>query len=460
MQDRFDRTLARLTDGRPDCRVLLAVSGGIDSMTMADLFVHSALRLPLAVAHFNFHLRGSDSDGDEAFVAAWCASHGVTFFRHEADTTGYAAAHGLSVEMAARELRYAWFAELCREQGFTHMAVAHNLDDNAETLLLHLLRGTGMRGLSGMREDGPLPGAAAVDTAGGSVGPEGVRLIRPLLDFSRREIEAYAVRAGVPFRVDATNADVSIARNRLRHKVFPQLAQINPSFLRTFQTEMQRFGEAGQILDSVFAAGRADVASERDGVLCIDIQALRRKGQCVWWLYRLLEGYGFNADQLVAIERSLDALSGREFLSATHRLVKDRRELRVYPLAVGPDDLTGLLDVRTFTVMPGFDPRQKPEDVLFVDADLVRLPLSARPPHDGDRFRPFGMHRGTKLLSDFFTDLKLDVEQKRREVVVTTTDEKGDEIIVALLGRRIDDRFKITAQTRSVAAISRIVGKV
>ena len=448
MQDRFDRTLARLTDGRPDCRVLLAVSGGIDSMTMADLFVHSALRLPLAVAHFNFHLRGSDSDGDEAFVAAWCASHGVTFFRHEADTSGYAAEHGLSVEMAARELRYAWFADLCREEGFTHLAVAHNLDDNAETLLLHLLRGTGMRGLSGMREDGPLPGA------------EGVRLIRPLLDFSRREIEAYAVRAGVPFRVDATNADVSIARNRLRHEVFPQLAQINPSFLRTFQTEMRHFGEAGQILDSVFAAGRADVASEREGVLCIDIQALRRKGQCGWWLYRLLEGYGFNADQLVAIERSLDALSGREFLSATHRLVKDRRELRVYPLAVGPDDLTGLLDVRTFAVMPGFDPRQKPEDVLFVDADLVRLPLSARSPRDGDRFRPFGMHRGTKLLSDFFTDLKLDVEQKRREIVVTTTNEKGDEIIVALLGRRIDDRFKITVQTLTVAAISRIVGKV
>ena len=448
MQDRFDRTLARLTDGRPDCRVLLAVSGGIDSMTMADLFVHSALRLPLAVAHFNFQLRGADSDGDEAFVAEWCASHGVTFFQHAESAASYATERGLSVEMAARELRYAWFAELCREQGFTHLAIAHNLDDNAETLLLHLLRGTGMRGLCGIREDGPLPGAD------GASGSEGVRLIRPLLDFSRREIEAYAVRTGVPFRVDATNADTSIARNRLRHEVFPQLAKINPSFLRTFQTEMRHFGEAEQILDAVFEAGRADVASERDGVLCIDIQALRRKGQCGWWLYRLMEGYGFNADQLAAIERSLEGLSGREFLSATHRVVKDRRELRVYPLSLGPDDLTGLLDVRTFTVMPGFDPKQKPEDVLFVDADLVRLPLSARPPKDGDRFRPFGMHRGTKLLSDFFTDLKLDVVQKRREVVVTTINEKGDEVIVAILGRRIDDRFKITAQTRSVAAIS------
>lgn len=449
MQDRFDAALGRLISGRPDCRVLLAVSGGIDSMTMADLFLNSALRLPLAVAHFNFHLRGGESDGDERFVAAWCSAHGVPFFLQEADTAAYAAEHGLSVEMAARRLRYDWFATLCREQGFTHLAVAHNLDDNAETLLLHLLRGTGLRGLTGIRETMPLHGA---DDASGSAC---VQLIRPLLDFSRREIEAYAVRAGVEFRVDATNADVSIARNRLRHEVFPQLAQINPAFLRTLQTEMRHFGQAEQLLDAVFATGRDEVCTESDGVLCIDIPALRRKEQCGWWLYRLLEGCGFNADQLGQIECSLDALSGKTFLSATHRLVKDRRELRVYPLSLpGSADLTDRLDVRTFAVMPGFDPKQKPDDVLFVDADKVRLPLAARPPREGDRFRPFGMRRGTKLLSDFFTDLKLDVEQKRHEVVVTMQNENGDEIIVAILGRRIDDRFRITAATREVVAIS------
>ena len=444
MQDRFDKVLGRLTSGRPDCRILLAVSGGIDSMTMAGLFLNSALRLSFAVAHFNFRLRGADSDGDEALVRDWCRQQGVAFFRQEADARAFAAAQGLSVEMAARRLRYDWFAQLCRDEGFTHLAVAHNLDDRAETLLLHLLRGTGERGLAGIRADVPLPGSGD--------GPGRVRLIRPLLDFSRREIEAFALRAGVPFRIDATNADTAIPRNRIRHEVFPQLAQINPSFLRTFQTEMRHFGEAEQILDEVFAAGRADICSERDGVLCIDIPALRRKGQCGWWLYRLLEGCGFNADQLGQIERSLDALSGKTFLSATHRLVKDRRELRVYPLSLpGSADLTDRLDVRTFAVFAGFDPQQKPDDVLFVDADLVRLPLSARPPRAGDRF---GMHRGSKLLSDFFTDLKLDVAQKQREVVVTMQNENGDEVIVAILGRRIDDRFKITARTRSVAALS------
>ena len=452
MQERFDSTLARLWADGTGGRVLLAVSGGIDSMTMADLFLHSALRPSLAVAHFNFHLRGADSDGDEALVRDWCEKHRVPFFRQEADTLVYAREHGLSIEMTDGRNGYlvaenaaslaVRLAALCREHGFTHLAVAHNLDDNAETLLLHLLRGTGLRGLCGIRDNVPLPGA------------EGVRLIRPLLGFSRKEIEAYAVREGVSFRIDATNADVAYARNRIRNRVFPELAAINPSFLQTFGREMRQFREAEQLLDAVFEAGRGEISRVQDGVLYLDIPALQQKAQRGWWLYKLLEGCGFNADQLAQIEAALDAQSGREFLSLTHRLVKDRRELRVYPLS--QDNLTARLDVRTFSVTPGFDPKQKPDDVLFVDADKVRLPLAARPPKEGDRFRPFGMHSGSKLLSDFFTDLKLDVAQKEREVVVTTRNENGDEVIVAILGRRIDDRFKITPQTRTVAAISRI----
>ena len=446
MQDRFDSALARLLAGSSGGRVLLAVSGGIDSMTMADLFLHSALRPLLAVAHVNFQLRGADSDGDEAFVRQWCDAHGVAFRVKRVETFPYASDRGISIEMAARELRYAWFAELCREEGFDFLAVAHNLDDNAETLLLHLLRGTGLRGLSGMRASAPLPGA------------EGVRIIRPLLDFSREEIEAYAVRAGVAFRVDATNTDTTIARNRIRHAVFPQLAAVNPSFRQTFRREMRHFAQAEALLDQAFEVARQSLCREQDGVLHIDIPALLQQQEPGWWLWRLLEDFGFNTAQLEQIEASLNAQSGKEFLSPTHRLVKDRYELRVYPLPVpGDADLTERLDVRTFVVTPDFDPKRKPEDVLFIDADKVQLPLSARPPKPGDRFRPFGMKGGSRLLSDFFTDLKLDVEQKRRAVVVTTTDKNGDEVIVAILGRRIDDRFKVTAGTRNVAAISSLL---
>lgn len=440
MQGRFDTALAALLSGRTGARVLAAVSGGIDSMTMARLFHDSALRPSIAVAHVNFQLRGADSDGDAELVRGWCEANGVPFFCKRVETFQHASDRGISIEMAARELRYAWFAELCREEGFAFLAVAHNLDDNAETLLLHLLRGTGLRGLSGIRESAPLPGA------------EGVRIIRPLLDFTRQEIEAYAVRAGVVFRVDATNADTSIARNRIRHEVFPQMAAVNPSFRQTFRREMRQFGQMEQILDAVFEAGKEMLCREQDGVRIIDIPALQQKGQTGWWLYRLLDDCGFNADQLEQVERSLDGQSGKTFLSSTHKLVKDRRELRIYPLT--PDSLTDRLDVRTFAVTPDFDPKRKPEEVLFVDADKVNFPLSARAPEAGDRFRPLGMKSGSRLLSDFFTDLKLDVAQKEREVVVTTQNENGDETIVAIAGRRIDDRFKITPQTRTVAAIS------
>ena len=443
MQDRFDSTLARLLAGCPEPRVLLAVSGGVDSMSMANLFLHSALRPSLAVAHVNFGLRGAESDGDEALVRRWCETQGIPCFVKRVETFTHASDKGISIEMAARELRYGWFAELCREQGFTHLAVAHNLDDNAETLLLHLLRGTGLRGITGIREAAPLPGA------------DGVQVIRPLLGFSRQEIEAYAVRAGVEFRVDATNADTAIPRNRIRHEVFPQLAAVNPSFRQTFGREMRHFAQSERLLEEVFKAGRSKLCREQDGVLCIDIPALLKQPEPGWWLWRLLENCGFNTAQLEQIEASLNAQSGKEFLSATHRVVKDRTELRVYPLS-GPDDAdrTDRLDVRTFAVTPGFDPKNKPEGVLFVDADKVRLPLTARAPKPGDRFRPFGMHSGSRLLSDFFTDLKLDLEQKRRETVVTMQNSDGDETIVAILGRRIDDRFKVTSETKRVAAIS------
>ena len=210
--------------------LLLAVSGGIDSMYLANRAPELFPGARFGVAHCNFGLRGSESDGDEAFVRAWCDRHALPFYLRRFDTRAYAARNGLSIEMAARELRYAWFDELCREYGYEAVAVAHNADDNAETLVLNLLRGTGTRGLRGMGDrDG---------------------IVRPLLDTTREEIRNWMMDHGCAWREDSTNADNSPKRNRIRNEVFPVFARINPSFVRTLGEDMRRFARVDDIADA------------------------------------------------------------------------------------------------------------------------------------------------------------------------------------------------------------------
>ena len=219
--------------------LLVAVSGGVDSMCLAE-----KVRLeggPFAIAHCNFGLRGEASDGDEAFVRAWAAVAGVPCHVRRFDTAGYAGAEGISIEMAARRLRYRWFGELCREFGYDAVAVAHNANDNAETLLLNLLRGTGVRGLLGMKADGFLPDPDYAD----------IPLRRPLLGLTREEIEAYAAAHGLSWREDATNAQSEYKRNKIRNLVFPVFREINPRFVQTLNRDMQRFAEELEVGDTL-----------------------------------------------------------------------------------------------------------------------------------------------------------------------------------------------------------------
>ena len=211
--------------------LLVAVSGGIDSMCLAE-----KVRLeggPFAVAHCNFSLRGAESDGDEAFVRDWCSRHGIVCHVKRFDTAAYASSEGISIEMAARRLRYHWFGELCRELGYEAVAVAHNANDNAETLLLNLLRGTGLRGITGMKATGSLP-----DPDYG-----GIPLLRPLLGLTREEISAFAAGHGLSWREDASNAENDYKRNKIRNLVFPIFRQINPRFIETLNRDMERFAE-------------------------------------------------------------------------------------------------------------------------------------------------------------------------------------------------------------------------
>lgn len=434
MQNEFDAALERLSPTEvQQCRYLVAVSGGIDSMCMADLFLHSSLKPSFAVAHVNFSLRGECSDGDQQHVSDWCQANGIEFHTITVDTHSYASRNSVSTQMAARDLRYNWFRSLMEEKGFNCLAIAHNLNDSVETFFLNLLRGTGIRGLSGIRE---VNGA----------------IIRPLMCFTRAQIEEYMTEAGLAHREDATNSESHYSRNRIRNEVFPNFRIINPSFLATISSEMKRFSQIEDILDELYSSRKGTLYTDSpDGTRLIDIDALKAQGHTGYWLFRILDGYGFNDAQLCQIEMSLDAQSGKSFLSQTHKLVRDREYLKIY--RIGDMDSLPRLKVRKVAKDQAFNPKELPSGTLCVDAAKVSSRLSVRYPKAGDRFRPFGM-KGFKLLSDYFTDLKLDVEQKKRQVVVTCLDKEGAEQIVAIAGRRIDDRFKVTSRTRTVILFS------
>lgn len=432
MQHRFDTAISRIAfpDGRHPS-FLLGVSGGVDSMTMLHLFLSCASVSSVAVAHVNFSLRGGESDGDEALVRDFCARRGIPFRSCRVDTAAVASEEGISIEMAARKIRYDWFESLLDEMHLDYVAVAHNLNDSVETLFLNLLRGTGIKGVCGIR---PLNG----------------RVFRPMLDFTRAEIDAFARENSVPFRVDSSNMESEYARNRIRNEVFPQFSKINPSFLSTVRSSMEHFAGAYDIVAQDMERCRKEICSSADGVTVIDIDALKAAGNVEFRLFMLLDGFGFNSSQAGSIAASLDGGSGAVFRSPSHVLVRDRGCLRVYPAKV--PEVTGC-NVRIFERTPDFDPKKAPAGVLYADADLLVMPLHCRRWRNADSFRPLGMKRFRKV-SDFFTDLKLDVEMKKRQTIVTTGDGSGRQHIVCILGVRLDDRFRVSDSTVRIAEIS------
>ncbi|MDD2595338.1 MAG: tRNA lysidine(34) synthetase TilS [Bacteroidales bacterium] len=434
MQEAFDKELNRLIPASDvPARVLLAVSGGIDSMCMANLFLNSCFNLKFAVAHVNFSLRGTESDGDEALVKEWCEQHEVEFFSNKFDTHKFAEDNSISTQMAARDLRYAWFYMLMDKYAIEYLAIAHNLNDSVETLFLNLLRGTGLNGMSGIK-----------DVNG--------KIIRPLLQFTRAQITQFVEEHDIKYREDATNRESHYMRNRIRNDVFPHFAKINPSFLATIQTEMNRFAEVGEIMEEQYKLREGVLYKVENEILYISIDSLKKEKFRGYWLYRILNSYGFNDTQIAQIDLSLDGQSGKSFTSSTHILIRDREYLKVYS---NKQEIKSIKVIfKKFPKPDGFDPASAPAGTLHIDAKGIRLPLNYRGWQSADRFRPFGM-KGYKKLSDFFIDLKLDLEEKKQQIVVTTVDRNGKEQIVCVVGKRIDDRYKITAATKYVISISK-----
>lgn len=316
IQKSFDRTIVGLVPEKETA--LLAVSGGIDSICLASLFLNSSAGRRFAVAHCNFHLRGEDSDSDEALVAAWCGRNGVRYHKADFDTEQYASSHNVSIEMAARELRYDWFASLCRDNGYYGVAVAHNANDNAETLILNLLRGTGLRGVTGMQVETVVP--VTRDEL------SGVRLLRPMLSFSRKQIEEYVAANSLEYHDDRTNAETVYKRNRIRHLVFPVFESLNPSFLTTFAREMNAFSEVQEIADDYFISVRESVCEPagKDDLLRANAVRLCHLKHYKYVLYRLLEVYGFRDRLLEPVVRLLESgktFSGKVFEAPGYELI-------------------------------------------------------------------------------------------------------------------------------------------
>ncbi len=418
-------------------RILLAVSGGADSMVMLHLFTNAGF--PFAVAHCNFGLRGNDSDGDEQFVAGYCDRHNLAFYVQKFNTTDYAQQEGISIEMAARDLRYEWFNSLLDQHKYDFLATAHHQDDVIETFLINLSRGSGIKGLSGIQ-------------------PKSGKIIRPMLFTNRAEILGYCQQMSIAFRTDSSNQDTIYKRNLIRQEIIPLLEQVNPAFRRNTLKTISNLHETEQLFQQRMSVIKASVYSEDDLGAMIHIDKLLNFDPVRTILFELIRDYGFHIEQIDDILDSLNKESGRKFFSNDYRLVKDREYLLISPLNSTPDKVFYIDEDRTQISHPihmTFDKFDRTSDFRFstnpnvVDLDWNKLvfPLILRHWQEGEYFQPLGMV-GLKKLSDFFIDEKYSIPEKENVWILSSGNQ-----LVWITGKRLDDRFKITAQTKKILRI-------
>ncbi|XWN35012.1 MAG: tRNA lysidine(34) synthetase TilS [Roseivirga sp.] len=422
---------------------LLAVSGGVDSVVMSTLF-HQA-QLPFAIAHCNFGLRGAASDQDEAWVRALAQQYEVCFYTRSFDVATYAQENGVSVQMAARTLRYAWFEALCKEHGFEKVATAHHHNDRLETVLLNLTKGTGIAGLHGIL---PVQG----------------RCIRPLVFAHKEEILAYAQAQKLTWREDSSNAKDTYQRNLIRNQVVPILKQINPNLEATSSLTVERLHQTEAIFDEQVTAVGRQILRQQGDVHYVAIHEVQDKVWAPVVLHALLQPWGFNFIQLKALLAHKHA-SGTMIQSASHQLHVDRDQWIITPCTqpasatYSIDEATQLLSVPSYVLQCACVPRSQyslvaDKAIAALDQASLRFPLAVRPWQPGDAFYPLGMqHR--KKVSDFLIDSKVPVPMKAQVLVVTSAHQ-----IVWVVGHRIDDRFKLTDSTQQVYELRLKTAKV
>lgn len=415
--------------------VLVALSGGADSVALACVL--QDLGYKIEAAHCNFCLRGAESDRDEAFVTDFCQRRKIVLHRRCFSTHAYAHEHHVSIEMAARTLRYDFFEQLLQERELDCVAVAHHREDNTETVLLNLLRGTGIRGLRGIQY-------------------RNGKVVRPLLDVSRQEIEDYLAECHQDYVTDSTNLQDEVQRNKIRLNVMPRMREIYPNADESIHQGARRLSDAFRIYEYGMDLLMQQVVQGNR----ILLEELNRTPAPETVLYEILSRMDFNPAQVAAIYEQQGGESGKVYESPTHRLLRDREALVFEKKAVRParlekvlplegimrvtDDVTFLISRSSYS-SGGPLPREK--NVICMDLDKVEFPLVVRTPQTGDRFMPFGM-KGMKLVSDFLTDLKKNVFEKERQLLVCSGDK-----IAWVVGERPDDRFRVTEHTRHILRI-------
>ncbi|MBR4388814.1 MAG: tRNA lysidine(34) synthetase TilS [Prevotella sp.] len=423
---------------QPDNLYLVALSGGCDSVAL--LLIMKELGYKVEATHCNFMLRGEESMRDERFCHDLCQRLHIPFHTIHFDTRTYASLHKISIEMAARELRYTHFNKLCRDIGADGVCVAHHMDDSVETILLNLIRGTGLHGLTG-------------------IAPKRDIIIRPLLAVRRDELRKYLKEKNQDYVDDSSNFVPDVHRNLLRLKVFPLLKEINPAFVENIDRCAGFLQEVERVYDDTIddMAAKAQLPNCDNFVVArIQKKAVQNEGV----LFKLLAPYGFNPTQIENIFSHLSSSQKKRFLSPTHELLVDTEVMEVLlldhnlptPLKI-PETGTYIICEAERIRLTVFD---KPTDfswststhIVHLDAEKIRFPLTLRHVENGDRFRPFGM-TGTKLLSDFLTDLKLSTAEKRHQWLLVDADDR----ILWVVNCRIDHRFRVTTDTTQILEI-------
>lgn len=420
--------------------VLVGVSGGIDSVVLLDLLNKTGFSV--AIAHCNFRLRGVESDDDERLVNDLAIKYDAPLFKTSFDTVAYAQENKISIEMAARDLRYQWFEMIRATHHFDCIAVAHHRDDQLETFFLNLTRGTGLTGLTGMR-------------------PANGKIVRPLLFASREEIEQYRNEYFLDFREDSSNQSLDYHRNKIRHTLLPVMETLNPSFREGLIRTMSYLEDISKICDRAIRQAWERVVLRKGNDYLISIAELKLLDPLPTYLFEFLKPYGFNSMVIGDIVSSLDGISGKQFISQTHRLVRDRESLiltlllpeirKQFYLEEGMTELVFPVHLK-ISVTEKKDKFKIPDSrfVAFIDRDCVQFPLLIRRWQQGDYFKPLGMG-GLKKISDFFIDSKLSLPEKEHVWIIA-----NGEQVIWIIGHRLDDRYKITAGTQHILRIDMV----